>query len=59
MIPVRMIGLLVSAAGFGLNLVSGWVEEQQTKKFIEEEVDRQLNKSNSVDDEYEVLDEEE
>ena len=55
MIPVKVIGLLVSAAGLGLNLVSGWVDDQKTKEFVAEEVERQLNER---DNEEESEDEE-
>jgi len=42
MIPIKAIGLIVTAAGAGLSFVSSWVEDQKTKEMVAEEVERQL-----------------
>lgn len=59
MINLKLIGLLASAAGVGLNLVSGWVEDQKTQAYVREEVARQLSERNTEEESDETEEEEE
>lgn len=59
MINLKLIGLLASAAGVGLNLVSGWVEDQKTQAYVREEVVRQLSERNTEEESDETEEDEE
>lgn len=59
MINLKLIGLLASAAGVGLNLVSGWVEDQKTQAYVREEVARQLSERNTEEEESDETEEDE
>lgn len=59
MINLKLIGLLASAAGVGLNLVSGWVEDQKTQAYVREEVARQLSERNTEEESDETEEDEE
>ena len=52
-IPTKAIGLLLAAAGLGVNFASGLIEDAKTRRMIEEEVEKQLNERNKEESEDE------
>lgn len=43
-IPMKAIGIIVTIIGFGVNILSDWVDEKKQEEIIKEEVQKAIRK---------------